>query len=86
MGAMWLWTGDENRRSPRYLVAHFGQSPLWSAVQAEGVQILNGEMENFYRLRTDEKVLAPTRLGYEGVSSEIVTISTRCWITSLRTG
>lgn len=50
------WTADEDRWSLRELAAHFNQSLLRASMESEGVQPLDGEVENTYRLLTDEDV------------------------------
>lgn len=50
------WTDDEDRWSLRDLAEHFNQSVLEAALEAEGAQLLDGEVENTYRLLTDEDV------------------------------
>ena len=50
------WTDDEDRWSLRDLADHFNRSVLEAALEAEGAQLLDGEVENTYRLLTDEDV------------------------------
>lgn len=50
------WTAEDDRWSLRDLADHFNQAVLEAAMQAEGAQLLDGEVENTYRLLTDEDV------------------------------
>jgi hypothetical protein len=50
------WTAEEDRSSLRELAASFNQSLLRAAMEAEGGQPLDGEVENTYRLLTDDEV------------------------------
>ena len=50
------WTAEDDRWSLRDLADHFNQAVLEAAMQAEGMQLLDGEVENTYRLLTDEDV------------------------------
>ena len=50
------WTAEDDRWSLRDLADHFNQAVLGAAMQAEGAQLLDGEVENTYRLLTDEDV------------------------------
>ena len=50
------WTAEDDRWSLRDLADHFNQAVLEAAMQAEGPQMLDGEVENTYRLLTDEDV------------------------------
>lgn len=50
------WTAEEDRWSLRDLADHFNQAVLKAAMEAEGGQLLDGEVENTYRLLTDEDV------------------------------
>lgn len=51
-----LWTDDEDRRSLRDLATRFNQELLARALEESGVQQLDGELENTYRLLTDDDV------------------------------
>jgi hypothetical protein len=51
-----LWTADEDRRSLRDLATHFNQHLLNHALDAANVQQLDGELDNIYRLLTDDEV------------------------------
>lgn len=51
-----LWTADEDRRSLRDLAAYFNQQLLSRALQEADVQPLDGELQNTYRLLTDDEV------------------------------
>ena len=70
------WTADDDRWSLRDLADHFNQAVLESAVQTEGTQLLDGEVENTYRLLTDEDVSkadrtrARRRLERDGIEVE----------------
>lgn len=50
------WTADDDRWSLRDLADHFNQTILEAALEVEGAQLLNGEVENTYRLLTDDDV------------------------------
>lgn len=51
-----LWTADEDRRSLRDLAEYFNQQLLTQALEAATIQPLDGEVENTYRLLTDDEV------------------------------
>lgn len=51
-----LWTAEEDRRSLRDLADHFNQQLLAQALNEAGVQPLDGEIQNKYRLLTSEDV------------------------------
>lgn len=51
-----LWTADEDRRSLRDLAEYFNQQLLTQALDAATIQPLDGEVENTYRLLTDDEV------------------------------
>lgn len=51
-----LWTADEDRRSLRELADHFNRRLLQQALNEANIQTLDGEVENSYRLLTDEDV------------------------------
>ena len=71
-----LWTADENRRSLRTLADYFNRQLLESAVEEQDVQLLDGELENIYRLLTDDEVSSADRtrvrrqLEREGIAVE----------------
>ena len=50
------WTAEDDRWSLRDLADHFNQAILQAAMEAEGTQLLDGEVENTYRLLTDDSV------------------------------
>jgi hypothetical protein len=50
------WTADEDRRSLRELADYFNRHVLEAALDSAGVQHLDGETENTYRLLTDDDV------------------------------
>ncbi len=49
-----LWTAEENRRSLRQLATYFNQQLLQRALEDADVRPLGGEVENIYRLLTDD--------------------------------
>jgi hypothetical protein len=51
-----LWTRDDNRYSLRDLAVHFNHQLLRGAIERAGLNSLDGEVENTYRLLTDEEV------------------------------
>jgi hypothetical protein len=51
-----LWTAEEDRRSLRELATYFNQQLLQRAFEEANVQYLDGEIENIYRLLTDDEV------------------------------
>lgn len=51
-----LWTADEDRRSLRDLADYFNQQLLMQALETAAVQPLDGEIENTYRLLTNDEV------------------------------
>lgn len=67
------WTADENRSSLRELADHVNRKVLERALQAADVGTLSGEIENLYRLLTDDatstadRTRARRRLEREGV-------------------
>jgi hypothetical protein len=71
----WTAAGDD-RMSLRDLADHFNQELLEAALSEAGVQPLDGEVENTYRLLTDDDVAAAhrtrarRRLAREGVDLE----------------
>jgi hypothetical protein len=56
-----LWTADENRRSLRELAEYFNNQLLETAVEDVDIQFLDGELENSYRLLTDDDVSSADR-------------------------
>ncbi|MDR9381661.1 MAG: hypothetical protein RI560_08340 [Natronomonas sp.] len=48
------WTADEDRQSLRELAAYFNQRILERALEDADVRPLDGEVENIYRLLTDD--------------------------------
>jgi hypothetical protein len=56
-----LWTADENRRSLRELAEYFNNQLLETAVEDVDMQFLDGELENSYRLLTDDDVSSADR-------------------------
>jgi hypothetical protein len=71
-----LWTTEEGRRSLRDLADYFNRQLLQQTLEAETVQPLDGEVENIYRLLTDDEVSSADRtrirrrLEREGVDVE----------------
>jgi len=55
------WTAEDDRMSLRALAAHFNQEVLRSHLAAGDVETLDGELENIYRLLTDDEVSAAQR-------------------------
>lgn len=51
-----LWTAEKNRRSLRDLADYFNQQLLQQALETADLQRLDGEVENTYRLLTDDDV------------------------------
>ena len=49
-----LWTAEEDRRSLRQLATYFNQRLLERALERADVRPLDGEVENTYRLLTDD--------------------------------
>jgi hypothetical protein len=49
-----LWTADEDRRSLRELASYFNRELLRQALDEAEVRLVDGEIENIYRLLTDE--------------------------------
>jgi hypothetical protein len=56
-----LWTADEDRRSLRALAEYFNRQLLEAALTDRDVQLLDGELENTYRLLTDDEVSSADR-------------------------
>ena len=50
------WTAEENRRSLRDLARYFNRQLLERTLEEAGLQYLDGEVENTYRLLTDDEV------------------------------
>jgi hypothetical protein len=50
------WTRDDDRKSLRELAVHFNHQILRAAMEQAGLNPLDGEVENTYRLLTDEDV------------------------------
>ena len=51
-----LWTTEENRQSLRDLADYFNQILLTHALEEANIQHLDGEVENTYRLLTDDDI------------------------------
>jgi hypothetical protein len=49
-----LWTATEDRRSLRELATYFNRQLLQNALEEADIRPLDGEVENIYRLLTDE--------------------------------
>lgn len=68
-----LWTDEQDRRSLRDLAKYFNHAIIEVVLENAGVQLLDGEIENIYRLLTDEEVgnadrtRARRRLEREGI-------------------
>jgi len=71
-----LWTAEENRRSLRDLADMFNQTLLEQELKSARVKLLDGEVENIYRLLTTDDVSSAERtrvrrrLEREGVDVE----------------
>lgn len=50
------WTAEENRKSLRELASYFNQRLLQRALDEANVHCLDGELENTYRLLTDDEI------------------------------
>jgi hypothetical protein len=50
------WTRDDERKNLRELAVHFNHQLLRGAMEQAGLNPLDGEVENTYRLLTDEEV------------------------------
>ena len=50
------WTTEEDRRSLRDLAGYFNRQLLERTLEEAGLQYLDGEVENTYRLLTDDEV------------------------------
>ncbi|WP_224450306.1 rod-determining factor RdfA [Haloprofundus salilacus] len=60
------WTADgDDRSSLRELATEFNQRLLETALEEGGVTLLDGEVENYYRLLTDDAVTSGTRVQTE---------------------
>ncbi|WP_224270888.1 rod-determining factor RdfA [Haloprofundus salinisoli] len=60
------WTADgDGRSSLRELATEFNHRLLESALESAGVSLLDGEVENYYRLLTDDAVTSGTRVQAE---------------------
>lgn len=55
------YTREEDRHSLRQLAAYFNREVLRSAMERAGLDPLDGEVENMYRLLTDEETSAGVR-------------------------
>lgn len=55
------WTADEHRRSLRDLADYFNRRLLDRALDDAGIQQLDGELQNTYRLLTDDDVSSADR-------------------------
>ncbi|MCQ4333732.1 hypothetical protein KM295_09620 [Natronomonas sp. F2-12] len=72
-----LWTADENRRSLRELASYFNRRLLRRALEEANVRLVDGEVENIYRLLTDGDATADRtrirrRLEREGVDIDAI--------------
>ncbi|WP_254546552.1 rod-determining factor RdfA [Halomarina pelagica] len=73
-----LWTADGDGYSLRELADYFNRAVLESTMRETGLDPLDGDVENLYRLLTDEgaspgsRVEAERRLEREGASAERV--------------
>lgn len=74
-----LWTAEEDRRSLRDLADYFNQQILTQALEAANIQHLDGEVENTYRLLTDDDISSAEstrvqrRLERDGVDVDTLT-------------
>jgi hypothetical protein len=55
------WTAEEDRMSLRSLAAYFNKQVLRARIEAAGFDTLDGELENIYRLLTNDDVSAAER-------------------------
>jgi len=55
------WTAEEDRMSLRALAAYFNQEILRTRLEDAGINTLDGELENIYRLLSDDDVSAAER-------------------------
>lgn len=73
------WVGDEGGYSLRELEDYLNREVLRAALEDAGAEVLDGEVENYYRLLTDEetsagaRVQAERRLERQGVDPDQVT-------------
>ena len=93
--ARWTATGDR-RMSLRELAAEFNQELLRTAISEAGSQPLDGEVENTYRLLTDEEITSADRtrtkrrlerdgVDVDGLRDDFVTYQAiRTYLTSYR--
>lgn len=71
-----LWTADEDRQSLRDLADYFNRQLLRAAMRDAGMTVLDGEIDNYYRLLGDDdvspgdRVEARRRLEREGIDVE----------------
>ena len=56
-----LWTAEDDRSSLRDLAVYFNQHLVERALEDANEQVLDGEVENIYRLLTDEEVSSAER-------------------------
>jgi len=56
-----LWTAEEDRCSLRSLADYFNQRLLGVSIEDSDIQLLDGELENIYRLLTAEAVSSADR-------------------------
>jgi len=76
--SMWLGRGRE-RESLRSLADRFNQTLLLSALRDAGMDVIDGEAQNYYRLLTDDdvtagkRVEARNRLAQNGVDIDQIT-------------
>ncbi len=64
------WTAKDNRMSLRDLADYFNRQLLESQLDQQRVDLLPGEIENMYRLLTDEDITSGTRIQVENRLSE----------------
>jgi len=73
-----LWTAEEDRKSLRELASYFNRQLLEGALEEVNVQYLDGEVENTYRLLTDDDVSSAEstrvqrRLKRDGVDVDVL--------------
>jgi len=71
-----LWTAEEDRKSLRELASYFNRQLLKQALKKANVQYLDGEIENTYRLLTDDNISSAEstrvrrRLERDGVNAD----------------
>jgi len=90
------WTAEDDRMSLRPLADHFNQAVLRSRLADAGVDTLDGELENIYRLLTDDDISSAQRtrvrrrlerdgLDVESIEDEFVTYQAiRTYLTEYR--